>query len=83
MMNTNIIVQKFSNSYRTEWTALLKCTYEQVPSIRDILWHLYSKQPSAVKLVHFHFAGEWTDILDVLSSHISTTDLIHSKAFVV
>ena len=44
-----------------------------------LLTYLLHKQPNYETLESFHFAGVWNELFNVLSSHISTTDLIHSN----
>ena len=45
-----------------------------------MLTYLLQKQPNFAELPHYHFGGVWVELFGVLSSHVSTTDLIHSQA---
>ena len=46
----------------------------------QVLLHLLHKQLDFNNLPSFHFAGVWEEMFNVLSSHVSTTDLIHTYA---
>jgi hypothetical protein len=48
--------------------------------IGQVLTYLLYKQLDYKALPTFHFAGVWEEVFDVLSSHVSTTDLIHTLA---
>jgi hypothetical protein len=70
-----------SKMNRTAWQSLLEALKKQNASVAAVLEHLYNRQPNRTALPHFHFAGEWSDILKVISLHNSITDLVRPGAY--
>lgn len=68
---------------RSKWKKMLKGLRKENSSVVAVLEHLYSIQPDKERLGHFHFAGEWSDILKVVGSFNSITDLIRPGAYEV
>lgn len=66
---------------RQNWNRLLADLRRHHPSLASVLEHLYMKQPNRDQLSQFHFAGEWTNVLKVLGSFNSITDLVRPSAY--
>ena len=58
-----------------DWNKMIKDLQLNNSSIVRLLEHLQSMQPCQ-HLTHYHFAGVWHDILKVLGSNNSITDLV-------
>jgi hypothetical protein len=61
---------------RTQWNKLLQLLRPDNDPVANLLLHLLDLHPARDTLIHFHFAGVWTDILKVVGSHNSVTDLV-------
>jgi hypothetical protein len=77
---TTFVTGEPGKMVRTQWNKLLQLLHPANDSVADLLQHLLALHPGRDTLVHFHFAGVWTDILKVVGSHNSVTDLVRHAA---